>query len=416
MGCSSCETIEIKNERFRKEKEIGNLNFLIRSERTKEDYAYKIIDIRTMKDEEKIEILNDVISLKKLDHPNIILVKTAYFSDDKKYLYVISEYADGGNLQMKLNEQKQKNKYFDTNTLLDWFMQICFALQYIHSKNILHKNIKPSNIFLMKQNKENFAKLGDFGVSKVLKSSLKKTKTIISSVQYQPPEMIEKKDYSFETDIWSLGVTFYQLITLNEPFEDNIFEINDNILKGNIKQIPKDCKIDKKFIELIKEMLKVRPEERPSLETILQNSIINTRMKCYLEENNFDEKKVENEINQLKEEENKNKNDESKEISELEKELKDIINKKNKKSEKHEKNRNNVGGEKNTINEEKEEYEEKEKNTDNEEKEEYEKNVENENNKENEENEKKEKKFQYDLLRQMKTMKTQYIKNSTFSY
>ena len=110
-------------------------------------------------------------------------------------------------------------------------MQICLALKYIHKKNILHRNIKPSNIFLMKQNEGNFAKLGDFGVAKILNPSLKHTKTRIeSSPKYQAPEILKKENYSFEADIWSLGVTFYELITLNYPFEGN----DDTEIEKNI--------------------------------------------------------------------------------------------------------------------------------------------------------------------------------------
>ena len=140
-------------------------------------------------------------------------------------------------------------------------------------------------------------------------------------------------------------------------------------------------------------MLNIRPQERPSAATILKNSIINTRIICYLEENKCDDNKAEIEINQFIE---KNKNDESIEIRVLEKELKDIIT-----DEKYEKNKKNK---KNTKNEENEHNEENEENEENEVNEE-----------ENEKNEQREKKAQCDLLIQMTIMKTQYIKNSILS-
>ena len=221
MGCTQTKFIQINDNHqiFKKVKTIGkedpNIchNFLIRSDITKEEYAYKRIVIGAMNKKEKEEILNNINTLKTIDHPNIISLKDAYYSPNKKYLYVISEYADSGDLQMKLDEQKEKKECFDNDLLLNWFMQICFALNYIHKKNILHRNIKPSNIFLMKLNEDNFAKLGDFGIAKILNSSLRYTKTLINtSPRYLSPEILQKKEYSFKTDIWSLGVTFYELI------------------------------------------------------------------------------------------------------------------------------------------------------------------------------------------------------------
>ena len=183
-------------EIFKKVKEIGNKNnncqsYLIRSTETKDEYAYKIINVSGSNDEFVKKALNDFEILKTLNHPNIITFVDGYFSNDKKYLYVFTEYADNGDLQMQLDKHKEKGENFDEDTLLNWLMQICFALKYIHKKKILHRDIKPSNIFLIK---DNFAKLGDFGVAKTLNNTLKHTKTLVAKPQYLAPEIFKKKD------------------------------------------------------------------------------------------------------------------------------------------------------------------------------------------------------------------------------
>ena len=168
-------------------------------------------------------------------------------------------------------------------------MQIYLALKYIHKKKILHRDIKPSNILLIKQNSENFVKLGDFGLAKILDSPFSLTNTIINTPQYVAPEIIEKKPYSFKVDIWSLGVIFYQLVILDYPFEGSTNEeMQKNIIEGKKKGLPKYCIFDPKFIELLNEMISFRPDERPSTEEILEKAIINIRMKCFLNENEFD--------------------------------------------------------------------------------------------------------------------------------
>ena len=190
-------------------------------------------------------------------------------------------------------------------------MQICLALKYLHKKNILHRDIKPSNILLMKEESEDFAKLGDFGLAKILDSPFKHTSTLIDTPQYGAPEIIEKKSYSFKVDIWSLGVIFYQLVILDYPFEGCTNEEKQkNILVGKKKEIPKDCNFDPKFIELLNEMLSLKPEERPTAEEILEKPIIKIRMKCYLDENGFDVKKSNLFIEQYEQNDNNNNNEE----------------------------------------------------------------------------------------------------------
>ena len=73
------------------------------------------------------------------------------------------DYADGGDLSMKIREQN--GKFFPENKILDWFTQVCLAIKHIHDRKILHRDIKSQNIFLMKDGR---IKLGDFGIAKCL--------------------------------------------------------------------------------------------------------------------------------------------------------------------------------------------------------------------------------------------------------
>ncbi len=73
------------------------------------------------------------------------------------------DYADGGDLYSKINQQKQKNQYLSEDQILDWFIQIAFAIKHIHDRKILHRDLKTQNIFLTAQGE---IKLGDFGIGK----------------------------------------------------------------------------------------------------------------------------------------------------------------------------------------------------------------------------------------------------------
>ena len=93
---------------------------------------------------------------------------------------------------------------------------------------MLHKDLKPQNIFLKKENKEIVIKIGDFGISKTLESAEDYRHTMICTPFYAAPELFENKQYSswgIQYDIWSLGVILYKLLTLKYPF------ISDNSIK-----------------------------------------------------------------------------------------------------------------------------------------------------------------------------------------
>ena len=322
---SSVEIIE--NENFQKIRTIGKGNygeiFLIRSKKTGREYALKAIIINNMTKKKVPNLMREVDNLKKLNHPNIISFKCAFTSNIKaELLNIMTEYADNGDLNRKLEENRKEKKYFKENQLLDWLIQISLALKYIHKQNIIHRDIKPSNIFLMKNNT---VKLGDFGISKNIEI-FHKTNTFIGTPAYLAPEIILNKGYSLEADIFSLGTTFCHLMALELPFEGgNIDDIYKNILerKKNKKILNKEKNnyiqnildnYSKEFLDLIDELMSQNPKNRPTAEQILEKDIIKKRMNLYLKENNFNSKDVENfiqnyEQNEIKEdfEEEKNK-------------------------------------------------------------------------------------------------------------
>jgi len=86
----------------------------------------------------------------------------------------------------------------------------------VHDRKILHRDIKGQNIFLTKHN---FIKMGDFGIARVLNSTKEVAKSIVGTPYYVSPEIIDNRPYSFESDIWSLGVLLYELCALRPPFE-----------------------------------------------------------------------------------------------------------------------------------------------------------------------------------------------------
>ena len=146
------------------------------------------------------------------------------------------ENAEGGDLDNKIKQQRKKG-YFSEERIITWFLEICQAIKYIHDKQILHRDLKPKNIFLTKNE---VIKLGDFGISKVLNSMEDKTNTYAGTYLYMSPEVIkDNESYSFSCDIWSLGIILYELCTLKHPLchLSNEWQIINFILYKNFIKI-----------------------------------------------------------------------------------------------------------------------------------------------------------------------------------
>ena len=278
-------------ENITKIKSLGKGNFgevfLVKSKVENKKYALKEIPIKNQNE----DLINEGEHLKELDHPNLVLYKSVFFAND--ILNVMMEYAKNGDLNNELLRHKEQNKYFEENQLLNWLTQICFSLQYIHEKKIVHSDIKPSNIFLTKKNN---IKLGDFGI-------FKKIMNFDEKKLYGAPELVKKNEYTTKGDIWSLGVTFCHLMTLEYPFEgkdkDEIYERiskgikNEKILNEEKNNYNEEIlkKYSKEFLDLIDEMMSLDPDKRPSAEEILKKNISEKRMDEFLKENNFDDNK-----------------------------------------------------------------------------------------------------------------------------
>ena len=217
--------------------------------------------------------------LKGLKHPNIIHFREV--QTDNNYLYIIMDYADGGDLSMKIKEQN--GKLFPEDKILDWFTQVCLAIKHIHDRKILHRDIKSQNIFLMKTGQ---VKLGDFGIAKCLDQTIDKAKTYVGTPYYLSPEIINSQPYGFQSDIWSLGVLLYEMCALKMPFDaSNLPQLYIKIINCNYQ--PLNDIYSNELKKLVKDMLNEQYIKRPTISEILNNPIIRPRIKKFLNESEY---------------------------------------------------------------------------------------------------------------------------------
>ena len=258
--------------------------FLCKRESDDSLCVIKQILIEGMDKKEKDDVLNESIILAKLDHLNIIKFFEVFESNKPKHMVnIVTEYADGGDLSEKIKEKKNKNNNFTESEILDYFTQICLAIKHIHEKKIIHRDLKSGNIFLMKNG---LVKLGDFGISKRFQKTMDKAKTFIGTPYYLSPEIINGKPYDSKSDIWSLGVLLYEMMTFKMPFNANSLPmLSVKIMRG--QYIPPPTIYTKDLRELVTKCLTVEPKNRPSIQEILRMPIIQNRIRSFLTENQY---------------------------------------------------------------------------------------------------------------------------------
>ena len=258
--------------------------FLCKRESDDSLCVIKQILIEGLDKKEKDDVLNESIILAKLDHLNIIKFFEVFESNKPKHMVnIVTEYADGGDLSEKIKEKKNKNNNFTESEILDYFTQICLAIKHIHEKKIIHRDLKSGNIFLMKNG---LVKLGDFGIAKRFQKTMDKAKTFIGTPYYLSPEIINGKPYDSKSDIWSLGVLLYEMMTFKMPFNANSLPmLSVKIMRG--QYIPPPTTYTKDLRELVTKCLTVEPKNRPSIQEILRMPIIQNRIRSFLTENQY---------------------------------------------------------------------------------------------------------------------------------
>ena len=261
--------------------------YLVRSNLDNKEYVWKNIDLSKFDEKYKKYALDEISVLKNCKHPNIILFKEAFIIKKPFIsLNLILEFADNGDIQEQLRQRKEKHEHFQEDQIINWLIQICLALKYIHNLHVIHRDIKPSNIFLTKKG---IIKLGDFGISKVLSSKQINTNTFIGTPLFLSPEIINAEKYDYTADIWSLGVTFFELIYFALPFKGKSeLGLYNNIINGiknmSINESNEKISYSKELIDIVNKMLSKNPKDRPNINEIFEVSIIKKYLKIFLEE------------------------------------------------------------------------------------------------------------------------------------
>jgi ligand-binding sensor domain-containing protein/tRNA A-37 threonylcarbamoyl transferase component Bud32 len=193
--------------------------------------ALKVLKEELFKDEtNRKRFKHEAAIIDQLDHPHIVSVIER--GESRQNLFIAMEYLEGKTLTQKVNEEKLEIKI-----ALHIMRQIADALAKLHSKNIIHRDLKPDNIMLIERKGDpHFVKLLDFGLARSqFQTRLTQTGVVIGTINYLSPEQISGKDSSAASDIYSLGILFYEMLKGEKPF---LGETTIDIMKQIMDKVP----------------------------------------------------------------------------------------------------------------------------------------------------------------------------------
>nr|XP_031297937.1 serine/threonine-protein kinase Nek1 isoform X3 [Camelus dromedarius] len=265
-------------EKYVRVQKIGEGSFgkaiLVKSTEDGRQYVIKEINISRMSNKEREESRREVAVLANMKHPNIVQYRESF--EENGSLYIVMDYCEGGDLFRRINAQK--GVLFQEDQILDWFVQICLALKHVHDRKILHRDIKSQNIFLTK---DGTIQLGDFGIARVLNSTVELARTCIGTPYYLSPEICENKPYNNKSDVWALGCVLYEMCTLKHAFEaGSMKNLVLKIISGSFPPVSLHYSHDLR--SLLSQLFKRNPRDRPSVNSILEKGFIARRIEKFL--------------------------------------------------------------------------------------------------------------------------------------
>ena len=249
--------------------EIGrgafSIVYKVKSKENNNIYCLKKINTKKTKDKE-----NEIKILSNLNHPNLIKCFYSFYNSDN--IYIIIDFCEFGDLFSLLQSVKKKKVFVNEDIIWNIAIQTLIGLNYLHTKKIIHRDIKLLNLFMTKDKK---IKIGDMGMSTILEGD-ELINTRVGTPLYIAPELVKKEKYDYKIDIWSLGCSLYHLAKTSPPFNDeNLIKLGNAIISEQPKNLPicysyelydfilrlmtkdKDCRPSaKEALELIPEKIK----------------------------------------------------------------------------------------------------------------------------------------------------------------
>lgn len=228
---------------------------------TKEVFAGKIVSKNLLvKQHQKDKMTQEISIHRDVSYKHI--VRFHCFFEDSDFVYILLELCR----RRSMMELHKRRKAVTEPEARYFVKQVILACQYLHSNNIIHRDLKLGNLFI---NDEMEIKVGDFGLATRLDYNGERKRTLCGTPNYIAPEVLGKKGHSFEVDVWSLGCILYTLLVGKPPFETSSLKDTYTKIKKNEYHVPSRVSVSAK--NLIIKLLKSDPAERPNMGGLLED-------------------------------------------------------------------------------------------------------------------------------------------------
>ncbi|GLV43331.1 Protein Kinase D [Carabus blaptoides fortunei] len=231
--------------------------------RTQRAVAIKVIDKLRFPTKQEAQLKNEVAILQNLSHGGVVNLERMFETPER--IFVVMEKLKGDMLEMILHHDNGRLSERVTKFLIT---QILVALKHLHSKNIVHCDLKPENVLLSSDSEFPQVKLCDFGFARIIgEKSFRRS--VVGTPAYLAPEVLRNKGYNRSLDMWSVGVIVYVSLSGTFPFNEDE-DINEQIQNAAFMYPPNPWKeISSDAIDLINNLLQVKQRKRYTVDKSL---------------------------------------------------------------------------------------------------------------------------------------------------
>ena len=238
--------------------------FLVIHRETRAPFVLKKIRLARQTEWQRKASYREMQLVASLTHPYIVPFRESWIERGHT-ICIINGFCEAGDLSTMLRSMQAlpHRRYFPENQLKVWLVQMLFGLEYLHRHEVIHRDLKSSNIFLTANGD---IQIGDFGLSTMSGDG----QELVGTPHYMCPELVSKSGYGVKADVWSLGVIMHELSAQKTPFSAfNFGGLIQKILKARPGPLPSEY--SKEWVRLIRSMMRKEPEKRPHVQDLLRH-------------------------------------------------------------------------------------------------------------------------------------------------
>ncbi len=242
----------------------------------KSEFAVKVIKKATLDEDDINSITNEISALKTLNHPNIVKLYDMF--EDTRCFYLVMEWIRGGELFDRISTKV----FYDERDAKQLCGIILSALKHCHDHNIVHRDMKPENLLLAREDSDVEVRLVDFGFAAV--DSDCTLSGVLGSPTYMAPEIWAEKAYGKPVDLWAFGVITYILLCGYAPFSADSHSVLARRIRGGKFEFHSEYwgNVSEDAKDFVSAILCVDPRRRMTVDQALAHSWVSPRAHCDL--------------------------------------------------------------------------------------------------------------------------------------